>query len=105
MLQLLQCIDKIAAEKAPIDVIILIDEYIDKYGNIPSNMNERFQYLLKLIKFKDKDISEIRKRIQQSKRMRYDELSFVFYFTPQATPRPRYSRFTGSFYVKNKLNI
>lgn len=81
-----------------------IEEYLHKYGDIPNEMNERVNYLLTDLKIKDKDIPEIRKRIKKALKMKYDEISFVFYFTPQATPRPRYSRFTGAFYVKNKLN-
>ena len=81
-----------------------IDEYINKYGEIPNDINERFSYLLKFLKIKDKDVIEIRKRIKKILRIKYDEMSFVFYFTPQATPRPRYSRFTGAFYVKNQLD-
>lgn len=81
-----------------------IEEYLHKYGDIPSNLNDRLSYLLKSLKIKDKDIPEIRKRIKHITGIKYDEMSFVFYFTPQATPRPRYSRFTGAFYVKNHLN-
>ena len=81
-----------------------VKEYLDKYGDIPSNMSERFNYVLQALNIKDKDIPEIRKRIKKALQMKYDEISFVFYFTPQATPRPRYSRFTKAFYVKNHLN-
>lgn len=81
-----------------------IKEYNDKYGHIPNEFMERFIYLIELLKIKTSDIPKLKKLIQKILNIKYNELSFVFYFTPQATPRPRYSKFTKSFYVKNKLN-
>lgn len=81
-----------------------VKEYNDKYGNIPNEFMDRFIYLIELLKVKKSDIPKIRKLIQKVLNIKYNELSFIFYFTPQATPRPRYSKFTKSFYVKNKMN-
>jgi len=81
-----------------------VKEYNDKYGDIPNEFMDRFIYLINLLKIKMSDVDKIKKLIQKNLKIKYNEVSFVFYFTPQATPRPRYSKFTKSFYVKNKMN-
>ena len=78
--------------------------YEEKYGHIDKDFNSRFITLLKTLKITDKDMRKIKERIKEILRIRKKTLSFVFYFTPQATPRPRYSKFTKSFYVKNQLD-
>ena len=79
-------------------------EYEEKYGNIPKDFHERFIYLLSTLNLKIKDIDKIKQGIKRILGIRYEEISFSFYFFPQATPRPRYSRFSKVFYVKNMLN-
>lgn len=81
-----------------------ITEYFLKYGDIPNDYFERFSYLISELNINLKDIDKIKKSIKRILRIQYEEISFVFYFFPQATPRPRYSRFTKSFYVKNALD-
>ena len=81
-----------------------LTEYFSKYGDIPNDYFERFSYLISELNLKLKDIDKIKKAIKRILNIGYEELSFVFYFFPQATPRPRYSRFTKSFYVKNALD-
>lgn len=79
-------------------------EYENKYGNVPNDYYERFSYIISKMNLKIKDIDKIKKSIKRVLGIRYEELSFVFYFFPQATPRPRYSRFTKMFYIKNMMN-
>lgn len=79
-------------------------EYETKYGDIPKDFYERFSYIISQMNLKIKDIEKIKKSIKRILGIKYEELSFVFYFFPQATPRPRYSRFSKVFYVKNMLN-
>lgn len=79
-------------------------EYENKYGDIPKDFYERFSYIISNMNFKVNDIDKIKKSIKRILGIKYNELSFVFYFFPQATPRPRYSRFSKVFYVKNMLN-
>ena len=81
-----------------------LTEYFSKYGDIPNEYFERFAYLISTLNIKMKDIDKIKKSIKRILGIKYEEISFVFYFYPQATPRPRYSRFTKSFYVKNALD-
>ena len=81
-----------------------LTEYFQKYGNVPNDYYERFTYLISEMKLNMKDIDKIKKSIKRILGIQYEEISFVFYFFPQATPRPRYSRFTKAFYVKNALD-
>ena len=81
-----------------------IEEYFEKYGNIPNDFYERFSYIISYMNLRLKDIDKIKKEIKRILGINYKEISFVFYFNPQATPRPRYSRFSKVFYVKNALD-
>lgn len=81
-----------------------LTEYNEKYGTISKNLIERFFNMVSEKKIKEKDFNKLQTEISRIRRIKKHEMSFVFYFTPQATPRPRYSRFTKSFYVKNKMN-
>lgn len=81
-----------------------IDEYNDKYGNISNNLNERLNYLFERGKFDNNLLSKIRYMINRNLKLKFKSLTFVFYFIPQATPRPRSSRFSKVFYVKNAIN-
>ena len=81
-----------------------LKEYDDKYGNIPKDFIDRFFSIFRDKRIKEKDFNILKDEIYRIKNIKKHEISFVFYFTPQATPRPRYSKFTKSFYVKNKLD-
>lgn len=81
-----------------------LKEYEEKYGHIPTDFFERFSYLMELKNIKPKDLEHIKNMIKYIKSIPMKEISFVFYFTPDATPRARYSRFTRAFYVKNALD-
>ena len=81
-----------------------LKEYEEKYGNIPKDFFERFSYLMDMKKITSKDIIKIQNLVKDILSIPTKEISFVFYFTPDATPRARYSRFTKSFYVKNALD-
>lgn len=81
-----------------------IDEYNDKYGGISKDFPERFMELFHKLKMNKTDLNKLNKSIKQIRAIEYETISFIFYFTPQATPRPRYSRFSHVFYVKNALN-
>jgi Holliday junction resolvase RusA-like endonuclease len=83
---------------------LTVKEYKDKYDIIPKEFHNRFIYLWKLLKFKESDLKKIKSSIKHILNMDKKEISFVFYFIPEATPRPRYSRFTKSFYVKNSVD-
>lgn len=81
-----------------------IQEYQNKYGDIPKKFNERFLYLINKLQLKDNDLSKLKNSIKRIQSIKYNEITFIFYFIPQATPRPRYSRFSKVFYIKNAMN-
>lgn len=79
-------------------------EYNEKYGDISNDFSERFIDLWDTMNIKTKDIPTIQSMIRRIYGIQTKEISFVFYFVPEATPRPRYSRFTKAFYVKNSID-
>lgn len=81
-----------------------IIEYENKYGNIPKTFNDRFISLINTLNITKKDFNKLKKSIHDILSIKQNEINFIFYFIPQATPRPRYSRFSKVFYVKNALN-
>ena len=81
-----------------------ITEYIEKYNEIPYNLSDRILYLFETLNITLKDIRKIKDNISLNLSNKYKEINFIFYFFPQATPRPRYSRFSKVFYVKNILD-
>lgn len=81
-----------------------LKEYEDRYGGIPKEFHDRFIYLWKSMKFKERDLDKLRNMIRHILKINKKELSFVFYFIPEATPRARYSRFTKAFYVKKSVD-
>lgn len=80
-----------------------LKDYNDEYGHIQKDFINRVFDLFSLKKIKEKDFNKLKYEIRRIRGIQKHEISFVFYFTPQATPRPRYSKFTKSFYIKNKL--
>lgn len=78
--------------------------YEEKYNDIPKTTLERASSLFSKSNLRDSDIEKLKQRIQDIKNIEYDEISLVFYMLPKATPRPRLSRFTNTFYVKGAMD-
>lgn len=76
-----------------------IEAYQEKYGEIPNNFFERFNYVLEKANLKPKEILKLQEGARKLLKSKWEELDFVIYFTPQSTPRPRSGR-GGRFYVK-----
>lgn len=76
-------------------------DYLNKYGDIPKDIYERFGHILSSLKINKKEYEKLQKSIKILTNIKWDEFNFVFYFIPQATPRARFSRRTRAFYVKN----
>ena len=58
-------------------------------------------FLVEKLSLSAKEICTVKERVVDAVTNRkWNEMSFLFYFVPEAAPRPRYSRFTKSFYVK-----
>lgn len=73
-------------------------EYIDLYGDIPSDYEGRLEYLLNSMNLKrlSEPIYQFMKRIRDIK---WKDISYTIYLLPKATPRPRSGK-NGVFYVK-----
>lgn len=78
-------------------------DYEMKYGEIPKDYIKRFVKLLRDSKVKESDIKKIRDRMKRLLHMPTEEISFIIYMTPKATPRPRLGR-SGTFYVKGAFD-
>ena len=78
-----------------------IIEYKSKYGDISRDQNIRLVEYMKSLNYKEKNIDELNTELLRISGIRKHKISFVFYFIPKPTPRPRISRFTKTFYVKD----
>lgn len=81
-----------------------VKEYNEKFGDVPCDLNERLVYLIHKYNISMKDLDKIKKEIHRIKKIKYTTLNFIFYFFPDPAPRPRTSRFTKHFYVKDAFN-
>ena len=73
-------------------------DYIDKYGDIPSDYDGRLDYLIKDMKLHKFKIP-IFKYIERMRDIKWKTISYTIYLLPKATPRPRMGN-RGVFYVK-----
>lgn len=79
------------------------EKYEMKYGEVPKDYIKRFVKLLRDKKVKEGEIKKIKDRVKTVLNMPTEQISFIIYMTPQATPRPRLGRF-GTFYVKGAMD-
>lgn len=81
----------------------LVQEYQERYAEIPNDPKERLDYLLSHIKMPVRKPVDVKAFINRIQKIKWNHKEFVFYILPKSTPRPRASR-TGSgkmiFYVK-----
>ena len=76
-------------------------EYENKYGNIPYDLSGRIDILCKALKKKRKKYKkDIFAEIANIRDIKWNEISYVIYLLPKATPRPRLNRNKNLFYVK-----
>lgn len=74
-------------------------EYLKEYGDISRNDLDRFDELLHEIHFNKTNRNFIREEIQRILNIKWKNVSFTIYLIPKATPRPRSSILTHTFYV------
>lgn len=74
-------------------------KYIEEYGNIPKNFNDRFNALLEKVTLTDKHLIELRHKIKKFFNLKWKKDNYTIYFFPKATARPRHSGLTKRFYV------
>jgi len=76
-------------------------EYLMKYGNIPSDFYDRMIHMLEDLIPSKREIDILKEKVVSLiTDIKWKHTSFIFYFVPEASPRPRYSGVTRSFYVK-----
>jgi Holliday junction resolvase RusA-like endonuclease len=79
-------------------------EYQELYGRIPKDKDARFEYMLSELKLKPQR-NKILDRIYHIRNIHWNDLDFVIYLVPTATPRPRFSSVSNTFYVSGaKVN-
>lgn len=70
-----------------------LEDYRKNYGTIPNDFYERFIYQIDNTKLKDRDLVSLRDKINYILGRRWNQINFVFYLEPSATPRPRLGSF------------
>lgn len=79
-------------------------EYLEEYGNVPKDESARFDYMLSEFNLKLKK-PQIMDKIYHIRNIHWSSLDFVIYLIPTATPRPRFSSVSNTFYVSGaKVN-
>lgn len=77
----------------------MIDEYLSKYGHIPSDKEEIIRYLEQHLHFTEKDYEKLEREEEIAQSIPWETLKIILPVIPKPSPRPRYSNFTKSFYV------
>lgn len=72
-------------------------DYLGEYGNVPSDKLKRIDNLIKEISTRKHHKGS--SCLNENLNMEWDEVSFVIYLVPKATPRPRCNRIRNTFYV------
>ena len=72
-------------------------DYRDTYGDIPTDKMKRIDELISNISNHKKTKGS--PLLNELLNMEWEEISFVIYLVPKATPRPRCNRFRNTFYV------
>lgn len=72
-------------------------EYRDLYGDVSSDQMERLDELFK--KCKNGKKRPENGKLNEILNMEWNEINFVIYLLPKATPRPRCNRIMNTFYV------
>ena len=77
----------------------MINEYNEKYGDIPLNQVDILSYLNEKLNITEKDMRIIEEEEEKVKSIPWEELEIILPIIPKPSPRPRHSSVTGSFYV------
>ena len=76
-----------------------INEYREKYGNIPIEQDSILSYLDKELKLTEKDYKKIEDEDRYVEGIPWDTLKIILPIIPKPSPRPRYSSSSRCFYV------
>lgn len=81
-----------------------IIKYQAEFSHIPDNKEERLIYMIKEYNINNKDTININEGIKKLSKIKWNKLEYVLYLVPKATPRPRFSKKTKRFFVKDASN-
>ena len=79
-----------------------LKEYLQEYSKIPDDMFDRLIQLSE--NMSKKSINNFIENAKDNLEIKWNEIKFIFYFIPKATPRARFTRFGGHFYVSDAKN-
>lgn len=81
-----------------------VQEYENKFGEIPKKFLERLSYLYRVEGFTKEDINELMGMMDTLKNIEWETITYIFYMVPKSTPRARYNSSSHIFYVKDAKN-
>ncbi|MCM1218692.1 MAG: RusA family crossover junction endodeoxyribonuclease [Lachnospiraceae bacterium] len=76
-----------------------VNEYVDLYGAIPKDFEERLKWLFNEIAFTNRDVETLFSKIDSLINAEWETLTYIFYMEPSYSARPRSNRNTFTFYV------
>lgn len=76
-----------------------IMEYNANYGLIPKDYMERLAWLYREEQYSKEDLEQLISMVDDLKTVEWNEVTYIFYMDPNATPRPRLNTKTFTFYV------
>lgn len=64
-------------------------DYQANYGAIPKDYMERLSWLYQEVRFTESDLFDLLDSLDELEQVQWNEINYIFYMTPKATPRPR----------------
>lgn len=81
-----------------------IKNYYDNYKDIPKDPVSRLNELIKSLSLKDRELMQIKHKINIARHNQWKKLNLVIFLVPKACPRPRFSKKTKRFYVFDAMD-
>lgn len=81
-----------------------IKNYYENYKDIPKDPVSRLNELIKSLTLKDRELMQIKHKINIARHNQWKKLNLVIFLVPKACPRPRFSKKTKRFYVFDAMD-
>lgn len=81
-----------------------IKNYYENYKDIPKDPVSRLNELIKSLSLKDRELIQIKHKINIARHNQWKKLNLVIFLVPKACPRPRFSKKTKRFYVFDAMD-